>query len=553
MTKTCLHVLVDSREASLSMVRNLLRRPQEPWARYELGDIRHVRRQTLADAVGELDTRRSATSGYSLLIAMHDVAAEHLEAIRKPAASRGFGAVHICTYDCFADVVAWCKKHKKEGFSFEANTLKRRVLPKSRSRPDNGDMMRVWAQYRLMRAIIARQDLGPVVSDVVHGKPEDGAELEGELSRATTFALQGEPDMAGGTYVGAYAGPDDLKNPINRMRIWLYEIAMTDADVLISGETGTGKETIAWSIHDLSDRRDRAFMALNCATLGEALAESTLFGHVKGAFTDAKTYKDGLVAAVDGGTLFLDELPDMPATVQTKLLRFLQSGEYRRLGEHAAEPRRADVRIIAAGQPQLLADRERLRTDLLSRVGQLKISTHPLAELPDEVILRIAENILERQTWTRAKVKNEYRVELTPQVIRGLKDQLVRGEVGQILLQERGNQANIRGIGAFVNEWLAHGDLWLAGRAAPAPRERGAEVMGQAERDQLLQKWVDSHALDELPKYFTSTKRNSGKDKAEHILTKYFRAVRRHNGGMLDLQDMTSTLSCSQPTITKWL
>ena len=126
----------------------------------------------------------------------------------------------------------------------------------------------------------------------------------------------------------------------------LQQIAPSDATVLVTGETGTGKEIVARHVHDLSRRRDRPFVAVNCGALTESLIESELFGHERGAFTGAIASKPGWFEAASGGTLFLDEVGDLPLSIQVKLLRVLQEGEVVRVG--ARQPVRVDVRLIAA-------------------------------------------------------------------------------------------------------------------------------------------------------------------------------------------------------------
>ncbi len=162
--------------------------------------------------------------------------------------------------------------------------------------------------------------------------------------------------------------------------------AATDLSVLITGETGTGKEIVARTIHALSSRADRPFLAVNCGALRAELALAQLFGHRKGAFTGAHADAAGLVEAADGGTLCLDEVGELPHDVQVTLLRFLESGEYMRLGE--TRVRRADVRIIAATNRELRGgEGERLfRRDLLFRLNEIEIRVPPLRERNDDVV-----------------------------------------------------------------------------------------------------------------------------------------------------------------------
>jgi DNA-binding NtrC family response regulator len=162
--------------------------------------------------------------------------------------------------------------------------------------------------------------------------------------------------------------------------------AITDLSVLVTGETGTGKELIARTIHSLSTRAGRPFLAVNCGALRADLALSQLFGHRKGAFTGAHTEGVGLVEAAHGGTLFLDEVGELSLDVQVTLLRFLESGEYLRLGE--TQVRRADVRVIAATNRELRGDQgEKLfRRDLLFRLNEIEIRLPTLGERSDDIV-----------------------------------------------------------------------------------------------------------------------------------------------------------------------
>jgi DNA-binding NtrC family response regulator len=162
--------------------------------------------------------------------------------------------------------------------------------------------------------------------------------------------------------------------------------AATELSVLITGETGTGKELVARTIHSQSPRAARPFLAVNCGALRADLALSQLFGHRKGAFTGAHAEGVGLVEAAHGGTLFLDEAGELPLDVQVTLLRFLESGEYLRLGE--TQVRRADVRIIAATNRVLRGgDAERLfRRDLLYRLNEIEIRLPALRERVDDIV-----------------------------------------------------------------------------------------------------------------------------------------------------------------------
>ena len=159
----------------------------------------------------------------------------------------------------------------------------------------------------------------------------------------------------------------------------------TELSVVITGETGTGKELVARTIHSLSSRSGKPFLAVNCGALRADLALSQLFGHRKGAFTGAHTDGVGLFEAAHGGTLFLDEVGELPLDVQVTLLRFLESGEYMRLGE--THMRRADVRMIAATNRELRGADERLfRRDLLFRLNEVEIAVPALRERRDDIV-----------------------------------------------------------------------------------------------------------------------------------------------------------------------
>ena len=168
-------------------------------------------------------------------------------------------------------------------------------------------------------------------------------------------------------------------------------LARGDTTVLIEGETGTGKELVARAVHNTSARKDRPFLAVNCAGLSESLLGSQLFGHKRGSFTGAIADQIGLFEAAHGGTLFLDEIGDMPASVQSSLLRVLQQKEFTRLGE--TQPRKVDVRIIAATHRDLEGQvaTGNFRADLFYRIRVARISLPPLRERLDDLPILIAE------------------------------------------------------------------------------------------------------------------------------------------------------------------
>ena len=172
--------------------------------------------------------------------------------------------------------------------------------------------------------------------------------------------------------------------PMRRTKELIARAASVAGTVLITGETGTGKELVARAIHAAGPRADRQFVALNCAALTESLLENELFGHARGAFTGAEAAREGLIEHANAGTLFLDEIGTMPKGLQAKLLRALESGEVRRIGEN--ETRRVDVRFLAATNLDINAAIEagEFRSDLFYRLNAHRIHLAPLRDRGDD-------------------------------------------------------------------------------------------------------------------------------------------------------------------------
>jgi DNA-binding NtrC family response regulator len=209
------------------------------------------------------------------------------------------------------------------------------------------------------------------------------------------------------------------------------KVASTDASVFITGESGTGKELIAQYIHRMSRRKSREMVAVNCAALPEALLESEMFGHVKGAFTSATRDKIGLMEMASGGTLFLDELTEMSQMTQAKLLRVVQDGVLRRVGSSQTDAI-VNVRFIAATNrdPSKAVAEGRLREDLYYRLGVVPIHIPPLRERVEDVPV-LAEHFL-ASYWARHRGRRRQPPKLTPAAIEDLQSRPWKGNVREL-------------------------------------------------------------------------------------------------------------------------
>lgn len=222
-------------------------------------------------------------------------------------------------------------------------------------------------------------------------------------------AVQGKCDLIGDT------------PGMQRVKKLIQKIAPSESTVLVLGETGTGKELVAKRVHDFSERAEAPFVAVNCGALPENLVESEFFGHKKGAFTGADTHRKGLFEVANGGTLFLDELGELDKSMQVKLLRFLESGEVRRVGENEAFT--VDVRVVCATNRDLqeMVTEGTFREDLFFRVNTFEIHLPPLRErredipelarfliarhlrrpsVPEDFIAADALEVLKQHTWS---------------------------------------------------------------------------------------------------------------------------------------------------------
>lgn len=262
-------------------------------------------------------------------------------------------------------------------------------------------------------------------------KPCKMAQIETILRKACEKRELKHKNLALQTRVQAAEGPNIMvgKSPLMAsVHRLIATIAPTDSTCMILGETGTGKELAARTIFQQSKRSEQPFVPVNCGALSEALVESELFGHRKGAFTGADRDHKGLFEVANGGTLFLDEVGELNKNIQVKLLRFLESGEIRRVGD--TEPFRVDVRVICATNRDLrdMIKKDEFREDLYFRVNTFEIRLPPLRErrqdLPD-----LARHLLARSA--RRPVEQVMDL-LTPEAIDALLEYQWPGNVREL-------------------------------------------------------------------------------------------------------------------------
>ncbi len=287
--------------------------------------------------------------------------------------------------------------------------------------------------------------------------------------------------------------------PMLRILELIRDVADTSASVLIEGESGTGKELVARALHVHSSRKDKAFIPIFCGSLGENLLESELFGHKKGAFTGATENKRGLFEEADGGTLFLDEIADISPTIQTKLLRVLQEGEFKRVGEN--QIRTADVRILAATNKDLWEEVQKgnFREDLYYRLNVINIKMPPLRERRSDIPL-LAEHFLRKYAQkNRKKIKGFTREAFRllqeydwPGNVRELENAVERAvilcrsqEIDADLFQFRRTENKIP-IGKTLKE-ITHYAVMETMKMTGGNRTRTAEILGVSRR------WLHYH------------------------------------------------------------
>ncbi|MBL8209935.1 MAG: sigma-54-dependent Fis family transcriptional regulator [Bryobacterales bacterium] len=239
-------------------------------------------------------------------------------------------------------------------------------------------------------------------------KPWDNARLlailktQTELSQALRRSrhLEAENSLLRGDHMPSLIAESAAMQPVLQI---ISRVGPSDANVLITGEPGTGKEVIARTLHAVSSRSARPMVTVNAGGLAEGVFESELFGHVKGAFTDAKVDRVGRFELADGGTLFLDEIANVPMNLQSKLLRVLEIGEMERVG--SSKTRRVDVRVFSATNARLHEEvaNGRFRQDLLFRLNTIEIHLPPLRERREDIPL-LATHFLRQHAQRYRKI-----------------------------------------------------------------------------------------------------------------------------------------------------
>ena len=278
--------------------------------------------------------------------------------------------------------------------------------------------------------------------------------------------------------------------PIRDVLSRIVRIAPTDATVLITGPSGTGKELVAKAIHANSRRSDHPFVPVNCAAIHEQLMESELFGHVRGAFTGAVVTRKGLFEEADGGTFFFDEISETSLAFQAKLLRAIQEGEIRRVGDNRSV--KVDVRVIAATNQDLAQAivEKRFRQDLFYRLNVARFHLPPLRERPEDV------PVLVEHFMAKAQKRMQKTVRLGPGVMQFLLAYDYPGNVRELenLLEQ--------GVALAAGEVMRLDDIEVKSEApkAPAGAQALADVVASAERQAILSTIADTRTLAEAAK-----------------------------------------------------
>ncbi len=333
-------------------------------------------------------------------------------------------------------------------------------------------------------------DMQQAIRAVRHGaddflnKPCKLLDIQQALSRAAVWRQRSRKTLALETRLQAIEGSTDIVGETASMRqvsTLIERVAPTDSSVLVLGETGTGKELVARRVHELSARADMPFVPVNCGALPEHLVECEFCGHRKGAFTGADHSRTGLFEVADGGTLFLDELGELNRSMQVKLLRFLESGEIRRVGEN--EPIHVDVRIVCATNGDLseMVGAGDFREDLYFRVNTFEISLPPLRDRLED--LSLLAKVLLARARKRPLADDET---LSAEVLAGLSNHDWPGNVRE-LANAVEHAVIMAGESAIAMEHLpAHLAGSRPGTVSSFVLPRGAMTLREVERQIVL-------------------------------------------------------------------
>lgn len=264
------------------------------------------------------------------------------------------------------------------------------------------------------------------------------------------------------------------------------QVAPTDITVLISGESGVGKEVIAKAIHNASQRSNKSLITVNSGAIPEGIIESELFGHERGSFTGASEKRKGYFELADGGTIFLDEIGEIPLSSQVKFLRVLENGEFLRVG--SSIPRKGDVRVIAATNKDLESEvrHGRFRADLFFRLRSVNITVPPLRNRPDDIPLffqKFVDEFFEKKDVKFAGISEEAMQLLKSYHWPGNVREL-RNVVESMLILESGKYIHAEDARKYLKEYKPASD----GRNLPVPISRSVE---EAERELILRALLD--------------------------------------------------------------
>ena len=370
------------------------------------------------------DTRRSPDVGRILIVEddrpQADAIAEALDRVGHSSVvvTEPRRALDLLANDNFALVVTDLVMHEVDGME---------ILRRAKQADPRVEVIVVTGHGTIETAVQAIRD---GASDFIT-KPLNVAELRDRVAKALEhqrLVRQTEQLSAQIQERFGFEGIIGQSAGMRRVVQTLRQIAPTDATVLIEGESGTGKELVAKALHNNSPRKDRNFVALNCAALSEGILESELFGHEKGSFTGAVTSRKGRFEHADGGTLFLDEVGDMPMATQIKLLRVIENREIVRVGSN--DPRRVDVRLVSATNRSLedLIKAKQFREDLYFRLKVVRIVLPPLRDRREDIPL-LTEFYLHRLAAEHAKPVTG----ITPEALRVLAAYAWPGNVRELI------------------------------------------------------------------------------------------------------------------------